>query len=192
MSEPVGLDLALARRPRVLEVGETLSGAYAGLVLAALGWEVCQVSLPSRQVTELEAAFYDRARTTVAGGAAVVGRLARRADVVLTDVSVARIAELGLAADAETLQRGWPGLVQVSVTPFGLWGPHAGYEAAEITEWAAGGLAYATRRPVGPDDVDGYTPVLPPGRQTSARWPGCAWRGRPARPCWSMCPVRRS
>jgi crotonobetainyl-CoA:carnitine CoA-transferase CaiB-like acyl-CoA transferase len=75
------------------------------------------------------------------------------------------MGELGVPRSETELARVRPGLAAVAVTSLGLDGPHSDYEMDDITDWAAGGLAYATRRSVPADDRERYVPVLPPGRQ---------------------------
>ncbi|MDA1062619.1 MAG: CoA transferase, partial [Chloroflexi bacterium] len=73
-----------------------------------------------------------------AEGAALLGRLATRCDVLLTDlpardVTGLRLLELG--GDAAPA-------VRTSITPFGLSGPYRDYEATPATLLALGGYAY--------------------------------------------------
>lgn len=150
---------------RVLEIGEGVGAAYAALILAAQGADVCQVrSGLNRTLDAVESAYFDRGRSVVEAAADLTA-LGRQADVVVTDLPLARLRQVGLPTTAEEAQAMWPGSVVVSITPFGLYGPDAEYVADEITEWASGGLAYVTRRQVPDDDVEHYSPVLPPGRQ---------------------------
>ena len=54
-----------------------------------------------------------------------VRALAERADILVEDFAPGYLASLGLGYD--DLQQMNPGLVYVSITPFGQTGPHAGY-----------------------------------------------------------------
>lgn len=147
---------------RVLEVGETRSSAFAGLILAAQGADVCQVRTGvERRLDPLESAYFDRGRW-VPPPEADLAVLASEADVLLLDASLPRLRELGLATELAGVRAGQ---AVVLVTPMGSWGPQASYVMEEINQWAAGGLAYVTRRAVPDDDVEGYSPVLPPDRQ---------------------------
>lgn len=147
---------------RVLEVGETRSSAFAGLILAAQGADVCQVREGvDRRLDQIESAYFDRGRW-VAHAGADLGVLASGADVLLLDASLPRLRELGLPTEQADVR---PGQVVVLVTPMGAWGPQASLVMEGINEWAAGGLAYVTRRAVPDDDVERYSPVLPPDRQ---------------------------
>ena len=55
------------------------------------------------------------------------------------------LEEMGLGYDE--LSSGNPGLVQISVSDFGQWGPYAGYKANELIEHAISGLMYPTGFP---------------------------------------------
>lgn len=147
---------------RVLEVGESRSAAFAGLILAAQGADVCQVRDGiTRRLDAIESAYFDRGRWVPPPGADLAA-LASEADILLLDSSLPRLRELGLPATLEELRAGQAAVI---VTPMGTWGPQALLVMDQINEWAAGGLAYVTRRAVPDDDVDGYSPVLPPDRQ---------------------------
>ena len=150
---------------RVLEVGEGLSGAFAGLILAAQGADVCQVRHGlSRRLTATESAFFDRGRLLLEEECSL-GQLIGGADIVLCDLHPTELQARGIPIDSDDLDRLSPTpTVLVSVTDLGLYGPQAEFVMCDITTWAAGGLAYVTRRPV-PDDDPRYVPVLAPGRQ---------------------------
>ncbi len=151
---------------RVLEIGQGVGAAYAALILAAQGADVCQVrSGVDRTLDPVESAYFDRGRTIVDGECDLTA-MGRNADIIITDLPLNSLREAGLPTTAEEAEAMWPGRVLVAITPFGLTGPNAEYEADEITEWASGGLAYVTRRQVPDDDVAHYSPVLPPGRQS--------------------------
>jgi len=145
---------------KVLELSAGLAGAYAGLILRAQGAEVTLSSAGlKRDLDEFERAYYDR-------GKALAERdwrtLRDEADVVVCDFPLACLRELALPLTLDELQAG---AVAVYITPFGLMGPHSSFASTDITEWAAGGLAYVSRRGVPESDGPGYSPVLAPGRQ---------------------------
>jgi crotonobetainyl-CoA:carnitine CoA-transferase CaiB-like acyl-CoA transferase len=75
-----------------------------------------------------------------AGDRGVLTRLLLAADVCIESDTPGRLAALGL--DHATLARENPGLVMVSVTPFGQTGPRAGWLSDEIVDWAMGGYMY--------------------------------------------------
>ena len=68
--------------------------------------------------------------------------LFREADVLLTSAPAERLAALGV--DDESLRREHPGLLAVSVTPFGLDGPYARLVGDDLVLAALSGLADAT------------------------------------------------
>lgn len=147
---------------RVLEVGETRTAAFAGLILAAQGADVCQVQEGvERRLDELERAYFDRARWVPEAGVEVAA-LARDADILLLDCAPAKLDALGLPSRPRDLR---PGQVAVVASSMGASGPQASLLMDEINEWAAGGLAYVSRRAVPDDDEERYSPVLPPDRQ---------------------------
>ena len=151
---------------RVLEVGERLGIAAAGLALSALGAEVVQAHLPSRRLPGPEVTYYDRGRVALddTDGLAALGALA---DVVLTDLDDRALAALGLPADDSGLRGGEGAQVLVAIRSLGRTGPSAGFRMTDLTEWASGGLATVTRR-LHPDDPERYVPVVPPGFQPQA------------------------
>ncbi|MET0626977.1 MAG: CoA transferase, partial [Acidimicrobiia bacterium] len=151
---------------RVLELGERLGVAAAGLALAALGAEVAQVRLPARRLTAEDATYYDRGRIVIDDGDDVAA-VARAADVVLTDLDDHDLDARGVASDLGGLRGGDSPQVLVTIRSLGRTGPHAHFRMTDLTEWAAGGLANVTRRPH-VDDPERYVPVVPPGCQPQA------------------------
>ena len=111
-------------------------GEMAGRVLAELGAEVVKIEPPggcdSRRLAPFDGweslywACVGAGKKSVVAGE--VGPFLADADVFI---------ESGRCGD---LSRDYPGLVHVSVTPFGTTGPLAGEPAAEVTVEAAGGL----------------------------------------------------
>jgi benzylsuccinate CoA-transferase BbsE subunit len=159
-----------ARGLRVLEVGERLGTAAAGLALTALGADVVQTRLPGRRIPAAESAYYDRGRTVVDTETAPAGAwsvLGRRADVLLTDLDQRALADQLLPGDVGDLRGGDQPQVLVSIRSLGRDGPSAGFRMTDLTEWASGGLAGVTRRPY-PEDPERYVPVVPPGFQPQA------------------------
>ncbi|MDA1096193.1 MAG: CoA transferase [Chloroflexi bacterium] len=67
--------------------------------------------------------------------------LAERADVLVEDYPPGYLASIGLGYP-ELRERN-PGLIHVSVTPFGQTGPHAGWRGGELIAEAAGGMMFA-------------------------------------------------
>ena len=89
--------------------------------------------------------------------------LARAADILVDDGSAFALDDLGLGYDA--LSRANPGLVYVTITPFGLSGPYSSYRSGELIDQAVGGLMY------GFGDPDARPAMAPfsPGLQLAAQ-----------------------
>ncbi len=136
----------------VLELTTGLSGAYCGRLLAMLGADVVKIEC---------AAHPDEARAAGSGvdrflhaqkrsvdldvttdqGAALLHRLAARADVLLDDGVLGAPPAVRERYDA--LLAANRRLVLAAFSPFGLDGPRAAWQSTELTELAAAGwLAY--------------------------------------------------
>lgn len=83
-------------------------------------------------------------------------RLAERADLVVETESPGRLADLGV--DHPDLAAVNPGLVQVSLTPFGRTGPRSAWHTTDLVSAALGGVVSLTGLP--------DQPLNPWGRQT--------------------------
>lgn len=146
---------------RVLEVSSGLAGAYAGLILAGQGADVTLFEEGERRLDAYEVAYFDRGKT-VAPRDARLADLVAASDVVVVDGTRARIASLGLPTSETDVPAG---KTFVLVTPFGLTGPSADYVMEDITLWAAGGLAYVTRKDGSDGSLDDERPRHAPQRQ---------------------------
>ena len=82
---------------------------------------------------------------TRASGRRILRCLAEEADVLVESFDPGFMEEMGLGY--EELSSRNPGLVQISVSDFGQWGPYAGYKANELIEHAISGLMYPTGFP---------------------------------------------
>ena len=127
---------------RVLDITEDL-GLMCGQLLADMGAAVHQLVRPAlagrlesphwrayTQGKRIEIIDWPEAPKLIEGFAA-------EADVLLESWGPAPLAALGLGK--ERLQHGNPGLIQVSITPFGGAGPKASYAATDLTIAAASG-----------------------------------------------------
>jgi benzylsuccinate CoA-transferase BbsE subunit len=164
-AEPAAAALAGVR---VLDLTANYA-AYAGRLLADLGADVVRVEPPQGSSVRKLAphqrgpagvsfahAFLDAGKRSVtldlagAGGREQFARLAAGSDVVIETPSAATPA--AEAVDLEFIRARNPGLVVVSISPFGGGGPYAGYEATDLTLLAAGGLlslgGYADSEPL--------------------------------------------
>ena len=145
---------------RVLDLTNE-NGLLCGQILADLGADVIQIEPPGgssarrigpwlggRRGSErsLFWSAYARNKRSLAldlEGAAdrrELLRLVSGADFLIESERPGRMAELGL--DYPQLSRIQPGLVYVSITPFGQQGPKAQWAATDLTSMAAGGFAY--------------------------------------------------
>lgn len=145
----------------VLECASLVAGPYCGKLLAELGAEVIKAEPPdgdpSRKLGPFPRAAPDAEASALflycnigkrsvtldlrhAGGAALLRRLAAQADVLIEDAGVGVMDALGLGYVALGAEN--PGLIYLSITPFGLTGPYAGYRASDLGVCAAGGEAF--------------------------------------------------
>lgn len=146
---------------RVIELSRGLAGANAGFLLAAQGASVVVATEPAgRRLDALETAYFDRGKQFVEPAA--LADLLPIADIVISDLSPTEVDVLGLPVTPEAVT---PGKVVVLITPFGIDGPNRDLEMEDITLWAAGGLAYITRKDESDGSEDEERPRHAPGRQ---------------------------
>jgi CoA:oxalate CoA-transferase len=139
---------------RVLDLSRAISGPYVGRLLADLGAEVVKVEVPDTDITQK----FGRRRHGHAGlyvqfnagkrsvgidlaserGAAVLRDLAGAADVVVENFRPGVLDRLGVGWDA--LSAGNPGLIMLSVSGFGQWGPESGRQAYAPVVHAESGI----------------------------------------------------
>ncbi len=150
---------------RVLDLADQ-SGALAGKLLAGLGADVVLVEpsggSPLRAIPPFLAEgpeggpdaerslffwFYAagkrslRCDTATPDGAALLDRLAARADVLI---------ETGPPGAVTGLRARHPRLVVASITPFGQTGPYRGWRSSDLVAQAMGGMLAVSGRPDGP------------------------------------------
>ena len=143
---------------RVLERSRAAAAAYAGRLLAAMGATVVMLEpedgSPLRRAAPLLEAGDGSAlfaylaagkRSLVCDpatpqGRALLWRELAHADLLIDDTPVRDRAALGLTPEA--LGSAFPGLVHVSVLPFGSTGPKAHWDGVEINLLHAGGEGY--------------------------------------------------
>ncbi|MBB3182103.1 CaiB/BaiF CoA-transferase family protein [Variovorax sp. Sphag1AA] len=155
---------------RVLDVASFIAGPAAATILADFGADVIKVEVPEgdgfrKTVLNPNLAYSEhnylwmqgaRSRRAIAldlkkpEGQAVLHRLVREADVLITNYPLPVRARLGLAW--ETIRELNPRLVYASLTGYGETGPEAGKPGFDATTyWARSGLADLTRPdPEGP------------------------------------------
>jgi len=142
---------------RVLDASNEL-GAFASRLLVELGAEVIHVEPPSgdelrrsgpypgvpNAETSAAALHYHAGKRSVTldlehpDGVQLLRRLLARADIFIESYDPGRLAAMGL--DPEQLAVQYPRLVHLSVTPYGLSGPRAGWAASDLTLMAVSGL----------------------------------------------------
>lgn len=148
------------RGRRVLDFSHVLAGPYATMLLADLGADVIKIERPGSgdetrgwgppNIGSDSAYFHavNRGKRSVAldlrsdFGRRAIAELAARADVVVENFRPGVAERLGI--DYETLSRGNPGLVYVSITGFGSKGPMAQTPGTEVTVEAYSGLMHIT------------------------------------------------
>lgn len=136
-------------------------GLLCGQILADLGADVIQVEPPGgspardagpwlgEERGREDSLFwmaYARGKRSIAldlespAGRETFERLVAGADFLIESETPGRLAELELGRDALRVLQ--PGLIHVSITPFGSEGPKAAWQATDLTLMAAGGFAY--------------------------------------------------
>ena len=151
----------------VLDLSQGVAGPFCAKLLAGLGAEVIKVEPPgtgdpSRQAEpflgdcrDLESsALFAYLNTSKKGitldldvprQAQALKRLAQDCDLLVESFTPGYLQPLGLGYDA--LSGANPGLIYVSVTPFGQWGPYRDYKGSDIVVQAIGALMYTIGLP---------------------------------------------
>lgn len=158
--------LGLLADVQVLELTHSLAGALCAKLLADQGAPTLKVEPPGRgDATRHEPPFIggephpDRSTLFLAAntnkrsvtldcttptGRDLVLRLVASRDVLIDSFAPGTLAQLGL--DDATLHRANPGLIIVSITPFGQSGPYSQYQSSDLIAQAMGGFLYTTGR----------------------------------------------
>jgi len=151
----------------VLDLSRGVAGPFCTKLLAGLGAEVVKVELPetgdpSRQAEPFLGdcrglensalfAYLNTGKKSVTLNldiplqAQVVQRLARDSDILVESFAPGDLGRPGLSYEA--LSETNPGLIYVSVTPFGQWGPYRDYKGSDIVAQAIGALMYTIGLP---------------------------------------------
>ena len=146
---------------RVVELGSLVSAPYCARLMAALGAEVIKVEPPEGEKAREHGPFpggdphaeksglflamnLDKKGVTLdlrsGVGAEVFKKLIAKSDVVVENGPPGRLEELGLGY--ESLKAENPGLIMVSITPFGQDGPYKDHITHDLNRWHAGGWGY--------------------------------------------------
>ena len=169
---------------KVLDVSTGIGGAFCASLLGRCGAEVLKVEPPgSGDPTRTLAPFFNdlphnegsglflylnggKRSVTLdpdkAAGRRIFQRLVEQADVLVESFTPGYLDGLGLGYDRLTTTN--PGLIQISLSDFGQWGPYSGYLANELVENAMSGLMYPTGFPdQEPVPSGGYLPQFKSG-----------------------------
>jgi crotonobetainyl-CoA:carnitine CoA-transferase CaiB-like acyl-CoA transferase len=163
---------------RVLDLTGRI-GAYCSKVLADLGADVLKVELPTGDrlrslppyrdgvpgpESSLLFAYYHHNKRGItldwgrADALALLGELARSADVVLASPKGERTPVTGFTDEPPSLVWAPPGALTCFLTPFGLTGPYRDWRATPLTSFAVGGHMHHVGPAAGP-------PLAMPGQQ---------------------------
>jgi len=163
---------------RVLELGDFISVPFAARLLADAGADVLKIEPATGDTarrlgpfagtpgldTSAMFAYLNRGKRAIATDLTASAskqqrmRLLGRADVLIHDFAALEHSPLGISQ--EDLQKAYPGLVVISVTPFGQHGPYASWKADDLVLMAVSGIANCT--PGFPDyasDLDAEPPL---------------------------------
>lgn len=145
---------------RIIELTDE-KGVWAGKLLADMGANVIKIEPPNGDPTRSYAPFLDdepgperslyfwHYNTSKRGitleieteqGRALFKRLVEGADAVVESQRPGRLRDLGI--DYADVQESNPGLIWVSITPYGREGPRSQEEATDLTLSASGGIAW--------------------------------------------------
>ena len=162
----------------VLEVAESVAGAFCGRMLAAFGARVIKIERPTEgswtRYAEPRLCGYDAPDSAALflydnmgkqsivldwkseDGMAALLNLIADSDVLIDDWQPQTRRALGI--DADSLRSLNPLLISLSLTPFGLSGPYADWQSTPLVSLALGGYLYLS----GEEDRE---PLMLPGYQ---------------------------
>ena len=148
---------------RVLELARFQAGPRGGMILSDLGAEVIKIEPPGGEETRKHPPMvrgqsvyftvYNRGKKSVCldmrspRGKEVFAALVRKSDVVLENFRAGVMRAMGF--DYERLRALNPGIILVSVSGFGQYGPYADRPAFDPLGQAMSGLMTLTGQPVG-------------------------------------------
>ncbi|HSH99526.1 MAG TPA: CoA transferase [Reyranella sp.] len=152
---------------RVIDLQTGVAGAWCARLLASFGADVVRIESPGGDDALRRAGSFDMPDGTAetrpahlylnagkrslaldtrsAEGRALLARLIARADVLVETLDGPERRRLELAPQAVRARH--PALVHVSITPFGLDGPYAGFRATPMISAALGGYMYIGGHP---------------------------------------------
>ena len=141
---------------RVVEISSGVAAAFAGRMLRGYGAEVRHVEVGGVVPLTADEAKYLHAGKPHEDPPRDWSTLFAGADIVVCDLQPAALRAHGL--DWSEVRARHPHLIVVSVTPFGLTGPYADWQATNIVSFAMGGIMSLT------GDI-GRTPLVTGGNQ---------------------------
>ena len=144
---------------KVLDLSQGLAGPICAKILADFGADVIKVEPPAGDAGRRIAPYFGqephpekslvfllanlnkrgvRLDLDAADGRELFRRMAASADIIVESYPPGYLASLGLGYAA--LAKDNPGLIMVSITPFGQTGPYRSYESEEIVTYALSGI----------------------------------------------------
>lgn len=144
---------------KVLDLSQGLAGPICAKILADFGADVVKVEPPGGDAARLTPPHFGndphpeksliflianlnkrgvRLKLDDPEGQELLRRMAGTADIIVESFKPGYLASLGL--DHASLSRENPGLIMVSITPFGQTGPYSAYESEEIVTYALSGI----------------------------------------------------
>jgi crotonobetainyl-CoA:carnitine CoA-transferase CaiB-like acyl-CoA transferase len=155
----------MLQKMRVLDLTDD-HGFFCGRLLGDLGADVIKIEKPGGDASRRHAPFLgdvpdDQASLYwfaynmnkrgitldlgIPDGKAIFKKLARTADVIVESFAPGHVDELGLGY--QVISKIKPGIIMVSITPFGQGGPYQGYTTCDLVSQAMAGLMYTTGDP---------------------------------------------
>ena len=143
---------------RVLDYTSLVAGPFCGKLLADVGADVIKIEPPEGDIARRRGPFPgDRPDAELSlthhyvnvnkrgmtlsldseAGREVFRRLVKASDLLIEDTPPGTLEAMGLGYD--DLERINPGLIMLSITPFGQTGPHSGWKAYNLNTIHAGG-----------------------------------------------------
>ena len=167
---------------KILELGEGVSAPYAGRTLAALGADVVKVEPPDGDRSRAAGPFPDDAPHPEKSALFLAMNAGKRGVSLDFDSDDGRQRLLALASGSDVVidnhPDGWldargigydalsgvqPNIILTQISPFGDWGPYAGYSANDLSLFHASANAHGMLGPVA--DPNAEPPIRAGGRQ---------------------------
>lgn len=165
---------------QVVELAQRIAGPYCGKILAQMGAQVIKVEPPQGDIARHLGPFPDNAAHPEKSGLFLwlnankygvtldlsmaeerekLHKLLHTAAILIMDDTIESAWQL----HHEVLKTHYPGLVHTTITPFGNWGPYAGFKASDLVLFHLSGNAHGLLGPVEAPDQD--PPIRAGGHQ---------------------------